>query len=251
MIENAHKKKIGDLVEENYQYASVLYNFGIHFYESPHQTLEDICRSKGLNLPVVVAKLENLYKKSEVRELSFNAYPIKLVVAYLKHTHHLFIRHKLPYMLRLIQSANPKSFYNRQIAEDLQLVFPLFAYDFISHIHHEEDTLFAYIDTLDMASKGLKSLSSVYYQMERHSIHQFAVAHQCEDDEMDGIRTITSAYYLPQDASLHMRVIYAELQAFEEELSLHAGMEDEILMPKALRLENEVKELIRAKAALN
>jgi regulator of cell morphogenesis and NO signaling len=251
MIENAHKKKIGDLVEENYQYASVLYNFGIHFYETSHQTLEELCRSKGLNLGVVISKLENLYKKSEVRELSFNAYPIKLVIAYLKHTHHLFVRNKLPYMLRLIQSVEARAFYNRQIAEDLQLVFPLFAYDFISHIHHEEDTLFAYIDLLDQARRGMKNPSAIYYAMERHSIHQFAMAHQSEDDEMEGIRSITADYYLPQDASLHMRVIYAELQAFEEDLKLHAGMEDEILMPKALRLENEVKELIRLKTALN
>ncbi len=251
MIENAHKKKIGDLVEENYQHASVLYNFGIHFYESSQQTLEDLCRSKGLNLAVVIAKLENLYKKSEVRELSFNAYPVRLVIAYLKHTHHQFVRHKLPYMLRLIESADARSFYNRQIADDLQLVFPMFVYDFIEHIHHEEDTLFAYIDTLDQALKGVKNPSKLYYAMERHSIHQFAAAHQNEDDEMEGIRSITADYYLPAHASLHMRVIYAELQSFEQELKLHAGMEDEILMPKALRLENEVKELIRLKTKLN
>jgi regulator of cell morphogenesis and NO signaling len=252
MIENVYKKKIYDIVENNYTHASVLYHFGIHFYDVADKTLEEVCRQRGLNIHLVVNKLEGLYKnKPANKNISFVQYPVNMVIEYLKHTHHLFIRYKLPYMLRLIEQLNINKFADKQLAQDLQLVFPLFVHDFIRHIHEEEDTLFAYISKLDKARHGITNMAELYYQMEKFSIHHFAVDHHNEDDEMNGIREITNQYCIAPDADLHMRVIYSELQAFEEALRVHAGIEDEILFPKAMRLENEVRTIMSKKIALN
>lgn len=252
MIENVYKTKINQLVESNYSHASVLFNFGIQFYDVAELTLEEVCKQKGLNMQLIIQKLESLYKSRPVnKEISFASYPVSMVIAYLKHAHHLFIRHKLPYMLRLIERLDVSQFADKQQAQDLQIVFPLFVQDFIKHIHEEEDTLFAYIHMLDKARHGIHNLAAVYYQIEKFSIQHFAIEHHNEDDEMSGIRDITNNYHIAPEAALHMRVIYSELQAFEEELKIHAGIEDEILFPKAMRLENEIKKLLRQKIALN
>ncbi len=87
--------------------------------------------------------------------------------------------------------------------------------------------------------------------MEQHSLQKYAVEHEEHDDEMRGIRKITNNYHCHNQDPLHIRVVYAELQAFEKELITHARVENEILFPKALILEQEVKRAIRSKINFN
>jgi regulator of cell morphogenesis and NO signaling len=77
--------------------------------------------------------------------------------------------------------------------------------------------------------------------MEKHSLQRCALEHEAHDDEMEGIRRITKDYHLAPDAPLHVKVLYAELIDFEKNLQAHARIENEILFPKAMELENKVK----------
>jgi regulator of cell morphogenesis and NO signaling len=83
--------------------------------------------------------------------------------------------------------------------------------------------------------------------MEKNSLRNFAMEHEVHDDEMEGIRKITKDYHLTVNAPLHVKVIYTELKAFEKSLQIHARIENEILFPKALSLENKVKQASRAR----
>jgi regulator of cell morphogenesis and NO signaling len=129
------------------------------------------------------------------------------------------------------------------MARDLKEVFPLFMEDFIHHIYEEEDTLFTYLLALDKAAKGKYHPARLYYLMEHNSVQRFALDHQAHDDEMEGIRHITHNYALTPDAPLSVKVIFRELKDFEQNLIVHARVENEILFPKALALEAQVKQL--------
>ena len=87
--------------------------------------------------------------------------------------------------------------------------------------------------------------------MEKHSIQKYAIEHETHDDEMIGIREITDHYAITPQTSLHVKVLYAELKDFETELRTHAKVENDILFPKALALEKEVKWRFSQKIKLN
>ncbi|MGI9544021.1 MAG: hemerythrin domain-containing protein [Cyclobacteriaceae bacterium] len=245
------QKKITDLVNENYACASVLHYFGIEFYQYTDETLIQVCRSKGLSTEMVVAELETAVKEPNEENLSLISYPVGLVVAYLKHSHLLFVKRRLPFMADLISHLSDNHEGYQRVIKDLKFVFPLFVEDFIYHIHKEEDELFSYIKLLESTTEGTYNPSILYYKMEKYSIHQQAVEHDLHDDEMKGIRNITKDYKLKSTATLPVKVAYAELQAFEAELITHARIENEILFPKALALEKEVKTLLQQKAKWN
>lgn len=245
------QKKITDLVSENYVCASVLHYFGIEFYQYTDETLFQVCQSKGLSTEKVVAELEAAGKVPKEETLSLISYPVGLVVAYLKHSHQLFMKRRLPFMADLISNLSDNHKGYRRIIKDLKFVFPLFVEDFIYHIHKEEDELFSYIKLLESTTEGVYNPSSLYYEMEKYSIHQQAVEHDLHDDEMKGIRNITKDYKLKPTATLPVKVTYSELQAFETELITHARIENEILFPKALALEKQVKALLQQKAKWN
>lgn len=249
-MESFDKKKIADIVDNNYINASVLYYFGISFFDYSEETLEQACRDKGLDIEVVVKKLEN-HPNSDSRDIqSLQEYPIDLIIEYLKHAHYLFIKQRLPYLARLIDTFDiPEG--QKHIGKDLKFVFPLFVEDFIHHIYEEEDTLFSYISNLNAFMKGVGNPSSIYYQMEKNSLKNFAMEHEEHDDEMRGIRNITNDYQITPSTPLSMKVIYAELQSLEKELQTHARIENEILFPKALILEKEAMARFKKNINLN
>lgn len=244
-------KKIAELVEQDYLIAHVLYNFGISFYETPSQTLAEACANRGLEVELVERGLVSPDKNFLEIDLPLYSFPLDLIIEYLRHTHHLFLKHKLPYINKLVANFKAEHSYYHTVEKDLKILFPLFMEDFIHHIYEEEDTLFKYIGSLERASKGVYHPSRLFYSFEKISMHQFALEHESHDDEMEGIRKITKEYFLSDDAPLHVKVIYAELKKFEKDLQAHARIENEILFPKALALECQVKNTFFEKAKLN
>jgi regulator of cell morphogenesis and NO signaling len=243
-------KRIADLVDQNYVHAYVLFYFGIHFYEYSELTLDQVCKQKGLKTEQVLKELESPTHVQEA-DLPLVTYPVDLIIEYLKHSHFIFIKHKLPYIARLVESFKAKHDDYLLIERDLKLVFPLFVEDFIAHIYEEEDTLFTYIQALERAAKGDYTPSGLYYLMEKNSVHKFAMEHEAHDDEMDGIRKITKGYFVNAATPLHIKVVYNELKAFEKTLITHARIENEILFPKAMAIENKVKKAFFEKSKLN
>ena len=245
------KKKIAEIVDNNYVNASVLYYFGISFFDYSEETLEQACVACGLDVETVIKKLEETPQKGENNAPELQEYPVRLIVEYLKHAHYLFIKQKLPYIARLIESYKLPSSSGHELARDLKFVFPLFVEDFIHHIYEEEDTLFKYlIDLTDYLENG-KNTGSIYWKMEEKALQRFAMEHEEHDDEMRGIRNITDNYRISAGTPLALKVIFAELRALEDDLKTHAHIENEILFPKALALEREVAEKIQLSVKLN
>jgi regulator of cell morphogenesis and NO signaling len=243
-------KRIAELVDQNYVHAYVLFYFGIKFYEYSEFTLEQVCQERGLRTDQVVKELEVPTHLQEA-ELPLISYPIDLIIEYLKHSHFVFIKHKLPYIARLVETFKAHNESFTSIEKDLKIVFPLFVEDFIEHIYEEEDTLFHFILALERASKGTYSSGKLFYLLEKNSVHKFAMDHEAHDDEMEGIRKITRNYELGVNAPLHVKVIYNELKSFEKSLITHARIENEILFPKAMAIENQVRKSFFGKAAFN
>jgi regulator of cell morphogenesis and NO signaling len=243
-------RRIAELVDQNYVHAYVLFYFGIRFYEYSELTLEQVCDQKGLKTEQVVKELESPSQLLEA-DLPLITYPIDLIIEYLKHSHFIFIKHKLPYIAKLVDSFRANHEDYLPVERDMKLVFPLFVEDFIEHIYEEEDTLFSYIKVLDRASRGEYSPSKLYYLMEKNSVRKFAMEHESHDDEMEGIRKITKDYSVNTNTPLHIKVMYNELKAFEKSLITHARIENEILFPKAMNLENKVTTSFFEKAKSN
>lgn len=244
-------RKIEDLVGENLIFASVLYYFGIKFFDYSEKTLKQVCDERKLDIQKVIKSLESIQKGSPQDNIKLVSYPLELIIEYLKHTHYLFIKQKLPFIARLLENMDGTRFQGSNFVEDLKLVFPLFVQDFIVHIYEEEDTLFNYILNLKKALQGEINPSVIYYQMEKHSIQKYAMEHELHDDEMQGIRKITQNYQSHNSDDLPLRVLISELEDFDKELVIHANVENNVLFPKAMQLEGDVKKWIADKIKFN
>ncbi|MEQ9304788.1 MAG: iron-sulfur cluster repair di-iron protein [Marinoscillum sp.] len=224
---------IRTLVDENYIYARALSYLGVEFYEHPDRKLIEVCKELNVSKSRV---LKAFYLFDRSHRFSFDElkkYPLEIVLEYLKHSHHIFIKEKLPYIARLV-NQNPDQ-------DDLKLIFPEFVEEFINHIYEEEDTVFSYINALLDCQKGL-FLNREYFQtqfgdLSLKSIHK----NHKEEDELAGIRALVEDTF---SSDIHRQVIAKEIKAFDREMWYHAEIENKILFPKAIALEAVVRDKI-------
>lgn len=247
---NIPKKSIGDLVEQNYVFAAVLHFFGISFFEYEKKSLDEVCKKFKVNPSQIMQQLEDWASKKEPSSEELFLHPIEVLVEYLKKKHHYFLRHELPFLSNMISGIRPEKKYEPLLA-DMRLMFPLFVDDFILHIHEEENTLFRRINLLHQIERGEYNLVDALTLLDSKPIIDLAAEHEAHDDEMQGIRKLTSDYQLTPPVTVTMKVLYHELQSFEEELTIHARIENNLLFPKAIELEKEVKRNIIKKIKWN
>jgi regulator of cell morphogenesis and NO signaling len=232
---------IAHLVKENRQLAEMLHRLGIRYYQDADKTLDQVCREKGIDPAKVFQHFDLLHKNPDFEIAALSAYPVEILVTLLRQSHQMFIKQKLPFLYQTILEMDETRFFRPEIARDLKMVFPIFAEDFIRHIYEEEDTLFEYIGFLLDCTREIRNPGKLFYLLKTRGIRTFSIHHEAHDNEMSGIRSLTFDYTLPPDADLFTFILYRELQDFEKQLYQHAIIENNLLFPKALRLENEVR----------
>lgn len=233
-------KSIEVLVNENFVYAKVLDYFGVEYYKSKNKTLQEVCDDHKIDKIQLLDIIERTDQRSTFESSELKKYPARLIIGYLKHTHELFIKDRLPFILKQINAIEAP--LDKELIHDLKMVLPLFVDDFIHHIYEEEDRLFSYIKDLECFIIGKITPARMMTRIDSFSIQEFALHHGDSDDEMKGIRGITSEYQTEHIEDIQLRVVFKELQAFDTELSKHAHIENNILFPKALILEKEAKQ---------
>jgi len=233
------EKTIGEVVDENYVYARALHYLGIDFFENADKRLVEVCTERGLNKQRVIKSFYEFDSSSRASYKELSSYPIELLVEYLKHTHHLFIKEKLPYIVHLARTYDN---------EELRSLMPEFVEDLIRHIYEEEDTTFKYIHILLEIKKGYEKAPISRLMLFNDFSLTEELAHHEEEDEFGAIRTL---FNLLEKGDLRGRVLLSELKAFDREMVYHAAIENQILFPKAISLEAEVLYKVDALSKLN
>ncbi|WP_448519665.1 iron-sulfur cluster repair di-iron protein [Rhodoflexus sp.] len=250
----AREKSLAELVTEDHSIGAVLHIFGIDFCLNGSKTLEAVCREKRMSTIPILKEWEAMrqQERSSMPEL-LKGYTVDAIIDYLKNSHRIFMRRRLPYMQHLVNRAQPQNLSPamQETLNDLKLAFPLFAEDFVHHILEEENETFRYILLLDDALYRRGGLGKAFFAMQKHTMQHIAAHHHDDDDDMRGIRELTNDYATDHSTPLVIHVLYSELQRFESELQTHAAIENRILLPKAFQLESKVKKMLAEKAALN
>tara|TARA_B100000945_G_scaffold318160_1_gene322436 strand:- start:2478 stop:3239 length:762 start_codon:yes stop_codon:yes gene_type:complete len=238
-----NEKKISDLIHDDYQYAKVLNSFGIDFYKHYDENLIDLCNIKGISFGKVLGYRNSLHESNLLANEYLKSSPVNLVIEFLKDNHNYFIKNKLPYLQNLINNLNENK-YETNFSKDLKFIFPIFFEDFVEHIYEEENDFFNYIYELFNASQGRINPSNLLVMMKKYSIKKILDDHINEDSEMAGIRGITRNYSYKNIKDLHLKVIFQELKEFDEELTVHSYIENNILFPKAFELEKKASKIL-------
>lgn len=205
---------------------------------------------QGIDSDFITALL-HAFEEKPFSAADFEEFPIELVVEYIKRTHVYYLEKKLPEIEQSIFLLSGLYASHHPILATLHNFFREYSQDLTTHIGAEETTLLPYIGLLSKCINNTTISSEYIMASTEHSIEKFVAAHHDTEDELANIRDAIRLYEPPvTNASLY-RILLTQLQTFEQDLCVHAHIEDLVLIPKALKLEGEVNKRLSKIAGLN
>ena len=239
-VSGENEETLGELVAKDLRKAQVFKKYGLDFCCGGKKTVQEACAEKGLDLIKVEQELHQIDKIPASRPMLYNEWNLDFLSEYIVNVHHGYIRKNLPDLTAYAQKVmevhgerHPELIAINNLVKELGL-------DILAHMAKEEKRFFPLVKTIVDNSKehsSPKTLSSTELQ---NFITHHESEHLLVGNEMNDIRKLTNNYTLPEDACASYTLLYRMLDEFEEDLDLHIHLENNILFPKAVKLENQL-----------
>ena len=190
--------------------------------------------------PEFVSTLLGVFESKVFCARDFEPYHLELIVDYIEHTHIYYFEKKLPEIEQSILLLSGHYESHHPILAALRNFFNRYVDDLQQHIQAEEELLLPYIKVLQRAQKSAADFSTFIAARQDYSIDRFRQEHHDTEDELKDIRQTIRLYDPPQTNESLYRILLTQLQAFEQDLCIHAHIEEEVLIPKALKMEKDL-----------
>lgn len=234
------KTKVGEIVASNINLAKVLNEYEIDFCCGGERLLSEICLEKNLSLDEVVTALTSNAEPLSTPGLQFDNWSLDLLIDYIVKYHHHYIRTEGPQTLKLLQkvakvhgTANPKLI-------DIYSLFQESLSDLHEHLEKEEVVLFPFIEELLKTEEMNLQLPNFHCGSIENPIGVMMHEHSNEGDRFRKIATLSQEYSCPEYACDSYKLVMQMLSDFENNLHLHIHVENNILFPKAVSLQEKL-----------
>lgn len=235
------EKTVGELVAEDYRTADVFKHYGIDFCCGGKKPLSKVCDEKGIDRTKLETDLLNLSNTGKIPSQNFDQWEIDFLIDYILNTHHAYINRSIPVMTQYIEKvARVHGHAYTETVTVLELWNEIVA-DLTSHMMKEEQVLFPYIKQLMQANRQHSKLNPPPFATVKNPVYMMEHEHDAVGKLVKEIQRITDNYSTPPEACNTYKVSYAKLNEFAEDLFMHIHLENNILFPKAIQLERNLK----------
>jgi len=133
----------------------------------------------------------------------------------------------------------------------LKNFFKSYQADLMEHIACEEAQLLPHIGYLRKIELVNMDLEDFFYRTKNYSVQNFIKTHDNTETDLQNIREAIRLYDPPKTNVTPYRILLSQLELFEKDLSVHAFIEDSVLLPRALKIESYLQEEFEKRARLN
>jgi regulator of cell morphogenesis and NO signaling len=220
------------------------------FYPQVMQRYQTQPPSPGEQTDFILALLR-VFDEKVFNARDFDSFPVQLVVDYIQRTHVYYLEKKLPEIEQSILLLSGQYDSQHPILAALRNFFLCYVKDLSEHIQAEESLLLPYINTLCEAGASPLRFSRFLLHRQQYSIERFLSEHHDTEDELKDIRQTIRLYEPPSTNESLYRILLTQLQVFEQDLSVHAHIEEEVLIPKAKKMEQDLDTRLQTLSPLN
>lgn len=219
--------------------ARVFQQLGIDYHRDGSRSLAEVCREKGLDSSAITAEIES--RGSGILPApGWTTAPLSTVIAHILATHHEYLKRELPLLSeRLARVAQVYGEREQQTMSELPRVFQDLHDELALHMRKEEIMLFPAIEEYEASSTRGALLPSTPFGSIANPIRMMERDHESADAALARMRELTHGYGIPPYACVTYTALMDGLRALESDLRQHIHLENDILFPRAIRLEQE------------
>jgi regulator of cell morphogenesis and NO signaling len=215
---------------------------GIDYCCGGSRTLSDACARAGLSLAVVLQRLEE--GESEQQQYSstdpqVESAGLNALVDHIVTRHHGYVKQEIPRLQQLLKKVVAVHGGGHPELPVIQQNFQSLAAEMTSHMMKEENVLFPYIVELEKAVQQGKAPRRPMFGTIANPVHMMELEHESSGDALKRMHEASSGYTAPENACFSYRTLYAALAEFEADMHRHIHLENNILFPRAVNMEEE------------
>ena len=227
---------VGEIVATDFRTAAIFDRFGIDFCCGGRRSFDDACLSASADPGEVARALEALPPAIPISD-DPRMWPVGQLADYIVATHHAYVRSAQPAILVHLEKL--VNVHGERHPELMRVLahFARLSRDLEQHMMKEEQVLFPYVRQLALSATGGHRMRSPFGSVE-NPIRMMEREHRDAGDEMHAIRGLTGGYTAPADGCGTYQVCMKELDQFDRDLHRHVHLENNILFPRAIDLEN-------------
>lgn len=237
------QRSVGEIATEVPGAARLFEQRGIDFCCGGKQTLAEVCQTKSLDLEAILAELAAGGQKADQTDEHWREEPVESLTAHIVKRHHQYIRQEVPHLQTWLDKVVAVHGERHPELAVIRERFSSMAADMAQHMAKEEMILFPAIAKLSIRAAARKGNSVANLPPSPSSIAQpvrmMLMDHDHTGNDLGAIRKAANDFTLPDDACGTYRALYNGLAEFETDMHQHVHLENNILFPRALVMEED------------
>jgi len=231
---------IRELVATDYRTAAVFERHGLDFCCSGCRTIEQACREAGIDADPVLRELDTVLHAPASDTPDFNSWDAAALITRIVHRHHGYVRQAIPALIQ--HTSKIASVHGTRHPELVHIagLFHRVADEMTEHMFKEEQILFPFIIALENAREQNRPAPFAPFGTVNNPVRMMLAEHDTAGDLLREMRKVSSDYALPADACISFKTFYEAVEAFEQDLHQHIHLENNLLFPKAIALEESL-----------
>lgn len=215
----------------------VFQKLGIDFCCGGKLPLAEACAKNGLS---VDETLEALRVNGEMQggavDLPING-RLEDLVNHILDTHHVFTRQELERLEPLVEKVSRVHGERHSELVTIRALFAELSTDLASHLMKEEQILFPYVVALARMRDGAGEEPHGCFGTVQSPIAVMEMEHERAGEILAEMRRLSGDYMPPVDACNSYRALYHGLGELEADLHRHIHLENNVLFPRAVEME--------------
>jgi regulator of cell morphogenesis and NO signaling len=230
-------RELGALVAANARVAPVLERFGLDYCCNGHQTLADAVAERGLPIDVVIQAIAEVGQPTPEEREAAEWRDLSALTQHIVECHHRYVRETSPALSAWLDKLVARHGDRHPELAQVREVFFAVSAEMAAHMVKEENILFPFILELAAAKKDGATLPRGPFGTVINPIRIMEDDHQLVGELVARLRALTNGYQPPEDGCTTYRLCYDELARFEADLHRHVHLENNVLFPRAIELE--------------
>jgi regulator of cell morphogenesis and NO signaling len=232
---------IGQLVAKDERLAAIFEKYGIDYCCHGDHTLADAVKQAGADVAAVKNEIASLTAKTDSSgaAIDFTSWPPDLVADYIEKKHHRYVAAQSPVLQTYLEKLCRVHGLNHPELTEVKDLFNQSVGELAMHMKKEELMLFPMIRRMVAGSSGPQRKGPTVSA----AVQKMTEEHELEGERFSKIRELTHDYSVPADGCNTYRITMGLLHDFEKDLHRHIHLENNILFPEAIAMENDLNRL--------
>jgi regulator of cell morphogenesis and NO signaling len=227
------KSTPNQIINQNGYMLHILKRYDIHYKDK--NPIASIAENKGFNADFLVDLLNAFDELKPDMVNKFDQYEIPVLLNYLKRSHQYYLDRRLPEIVfsmkevyRLYPTLSALKNFIHQYTKDLEI-----------HFEQENKILFPYAEYLYNATKKYTQVPYIDSYFYEFSVKDFLHSHSTEHD-LQLMRLALEQHNPNNNMWSPYRITLELIKNFEDDLKIHALIEDKILIPRMMEIERKI-----------